>query len=198
MSIHERDYDSVIICTTEKWDGSDSFKASGVWALYGKAKSRLKDEVWVCLQVGKAKSILPEVLADCDLINSDENLSLNEKPYINQFGEKCFDYNEYSSCREHLYRHIKERYADLVFVCVCLEDDEEKRKSKESDFAWLTHSKFWRNGGVFKAERNNYYRDTYDSSRISLEVKAMERRILKALNEYDKTAHQKTAASIMT
>lgn len=167
---------------------------SGVWALFGKSKHNPQD--WICLQVAKAKDIFAEVKVDCNLINSSDEICLSERTYINQFGEKCFPYYEYSSCRKQLYRSIRDTFSDLTFVCVGLEDDSKARAKLESDFAWLTCAKFWRNGGSFKEERNNYYQDTYDDSKIPPEIKEKKCAILEALNEYEKSLYLKRASKL--
>lgn len=122
---------------------------SGIWALFGK-----KGGVFECLNVGKCVDVGREILYDVSCMH---NLTLREdgnEDYINQFAEFCdFKYIK-ERTQEYLYTHISNlHYETIMFVYVYNESD----RCKEREFAWLTHAKFWRNGSVFKATRDNFY-----------------------------------------
>ena len=119
---------------------------SGVWALFGKPKNSI--DKWFCLQVGQSENVVKEIKSDIILIES-ELILVREKKYINQFKECIFEYKEMASARELAYNHIYTNYNQLVFICICANNDLSCRKEIESYFAKSTHSLYWRNGGPF-------------------------------------------------
>lgn len=126
----------------------DNYKKSGVWALFGKLKSR-QNKKWFCLQVGQTKDIASEIEIDDRRIEGGIVYN-REKNYVNQFKQKIFSYTDDPSIQEKVYHHINDNYDDLVFTCVRIEENAKIRRKIESYFASKTHAIYWRNGGPYK------------------------------------------------
>lgn len=152
LSIFEIDGDLLTTRTFGLNRNRPSQKTSGVWALYGVEKAALKPE-WKCLQVGQSVNMEHEILSDYRLLYP----TVSERPiknYVNQFGEKMFEYVKSPSTREILYNEIGKKYCKLTFISILKEVDKDKREEFEKVFAWMTHSLYWRNGGVYETDKN--------------------------------------------
>ena len=128
----------------------------GVWALFGSKDNNN----YTCLNVGKNVNIGKEVRYDIKCIKSNPQKGEGNLRYINQFAEYCrFNYC-CGKTREYLYPYLNREYenGDLVFIFVY---DKESDQKYEERFAWLTHSFYWRNGGPFRNEREDYYNKYY-------------------------------------
>ena len=79
------------VTITEK-NTSDFFEA-GVWIMFGKSTENHKYE---CLNVGKNNNIGKELAADFFRIENFIEKEDEPKDYVNQFGEKIFDYTVYA------------------------------------------------------------------------------------------------------
>lgn len=130
----------------------------GIWALFGK-----KRELFECLNVGKCVDVGREILYDVGCLHNLHNLTRDDwkvgDEYINQFAESCGFKLKKGQTQEYLYPHIKLHYDTIMFVYVYNKSD----LNKEREFAWLTHAKYWRNGGGFKATRDNFYENNKSS-----------------------------------
>lgn len=128
---------------------------SGIWALFGK-----KGEVFECLNVGKCKDVGREILYDVSCLHSLTLREDGDEDYINQFAEFCdFKYVK-GQTQEYLYPHISNLNYDVIMFLYVYEKSD---LCKEKEFAWLTHAKFWRNGGGFKATIDNFYKNNKSS-----------------------------------
>lgn len=144
----------------KNWVGNlEDYSIGGVWALFGKKKEETnKNDEWFCLQVAKTRDIEDEISEDMTYLKIKKH-NEGEKNYVNQFGEKMFDYTAReivnSNIREVEYSDIMSKYKNLLFICVCEESDKTKRTAIERYFAWNAHALYWRNGRPYKGAK--YY-----------------------------------------
>lgn len=142
-----------VICDMKNQNNLIQYTDVGIWALYAK-----KGDVWRCVQVAKTENVSREIKADICRLNQEENI-LQDKYYINQFGEYCFQLDAYPSDKDQLYRYIRSLYDDFIFLHIHAPNEDLLKV--ESDFAWITKSEFWRNGGSFKKENLLQNKDYY-------------------------------------
>ena len=93
----------------------------GVWILLGKKKDRKKEveNGFVCLQVGQNKDIGKEIKQDIAYMRTGNPKELGSINYVNQFGEKIFDYKNYNHWRRrNVYFQIDSAYEDFAFICI--------------------------------------------------------------------------------
>lgn len=127
-------------------------KLAGVWILYG---YQLDVKEWKSLQVGINKNIGKEVLYDVEGIERSFNpQEVQPVWYINQFGERVFQYKRSISNIDILYDEIQKKYSRLAFFKICDEIDDGKRKEIEKYIAAKTLAIYWRNGGSY-SENNS-------------------------------------------
>lgn len=122
------------VTITEK-NTSDFFEA-GVWIMFGKSKENHKYE---CLNVGKNNNIGKELAVDFSRIGNFIEKEDEPKDYVNQFGEKIFDYTVYAERLDFLYHHIDERYENIFCIKICDKSD----YSVEKYAAYLFRAKYW-------------------------------------------------------
>ena len=129
-------------------------KKPGVWLLIGKEN---KKSNYICLQVAQTINIGKEMRTDIEYLSKEEPKPDEKVSYINQFGEKQFEYDEYRSWRaRNLYHQIAINYVDLSVVCMANNiefDDKENREKVEKYIAYITESKYWVNGGPFRTDK---------------------------------------------
>lgn len=124
---------------------------SGIWALFGKEQQTSE---YRCLNVGKCVNVGSEILYDLACFHHIPFRKNGNLHYINQFGEDCGFCYVSGQTQEYLYPYIKQQnYSEIVFVYI----SQQTMADKERDFAWRTHAKYWRNGGSFKKEKDQYY-----------------------------------------
>ena len=132
----------------------------GVWILLGKKKDRKKEveNGFVCLQVGQNKDIGKEIKQDIAYMRTGNPKELGSINYVNQFGEKIFDYKNYKHWRRrNVYFQIDSAYEDFAFICIIGGNELsniESRKKVEKYIAYKTKSVFWVNGSSFKNEQD--------------------------------------------
>ena len=106
------------VTITEK-NTSDFFEA-GVWIMFGKSKENHK-------------------YVDFSRIGNFIEKEDEPKDYVNQFGEKIFDYTVYAERLDFLYHHIDERYENIFCIKICDKSD----YSVEKYAAYLFRAKYW-------------------------------------------------------
>lgn len=125
---------------------------SGVWFLLGREN---ESSPLVCLQVAQKDNIGNEIENDVRYLRT-KVLKPGKKEYVNQFGEKQFDYEDWGQYRARkLYYNIAHKYSDLTFVCIWDEkifEDKSNRELLEKYIAYKTKAVFWVNGRPFKKE----------------------------------------------
>ena len=128
----------------------NNYKKAGVWALFGQKKSAESEQnkKWFCLQVAATNNIANEIRIDIERIKGKP--VCRDKKYVNQFKEEIFSYKEHPSIKEILYNDINNKYENFKFICVKLEEDNDKRIKMEKSFAEKTRSIYWRHGGPYK------------------------------------------------
>lgn len=117
--------------------------------MLGKSKDK---EQWFCLQVAKTTNIAKEIASDITCMQ-EINSTGTEKNYVNQFGKFRFSHAKNDFVRDIEYSEIRRKYKDLIFVCVCLEDNNKMKSQVEKYFAWKTQALYWRNGRPYKNEK---------------------------------------------
>jgi len=125
----------------------------GVWFLIGKNINNKYE----CLQVAQSSDIGKEIELDINDMTSKNLTSLNIKNYVNQFGEKMFEYEEYDRWRaRNLYYYLSCNFSDFIFICIVDKKltDRGTRELLEKYIAYKTKSSFWVNGRPFIKEQS--------------------------------------------
>lgn len=120
-------------------DASEN-KVSGVWVLYGYSNQ------WYALQVGISNNIAAEVSIDVERIGKSYNGKTEKVYYINQFGERIFEYERMNLPIDEVYKDISKKYSNLVFIKACEEKNHEKKRQIEKYIASKLQAVYWRNG----------------------------------------------------
>ncbi len=136
----------------------------GVWALYGKKDDKSK---FMCLNVGKCQDIGREIIYDLGCLHflPIRNKMDQTQKYINQFGDDCGFNTKSGWTQEILYPRIRKDYNAIAFVKI----HDKSSLDFESSFAWKTQAKFWRNGGIFKNNRQDYYEECLNECEPQIE-----------------------------
>lgn len=116
----------------------------GVWLLIGEnAESKSP----ISLQVAQSKDIGAEILDDSKDLSYEKPLPVL-KDYVNKFGEKQFEYEDYPCwSAKNLYHEIACNYKRLKFICIAAGpsfDKKEFREKIEKYVAYATLCKYWR------------------------------------------------------
>ncbi len=161
-------------------DSNNIDNINGVWALYGIKKA--EKSKWTCLQVGQSNKIGDEIRLDISYLGKN-NLQILKKNYINQFGEKMFEYMKYPSSREQLYKHLSEKYQDFIFVII--KCNRGNLKEIEKYYAWTSHAEYWRNGGTYIKEVNYTYEKFENIKNKIMTNKSLEEEIRRLVSTID-------------
>ena len=147
IKIEIKDIDS------EDIDFEDIRGKFGVWFLIGKNINNKYE----CLQVAQSSDIGKEIELDINDMTSKKLTSLYFKNYVNQFGEKKFEYIECDRWRaKNLYFYLSCNFSDFIFICIVDKKltDSKTRKLLEKYIAYKTKSSFWVNGRPFIKEQS--------------------------------------------
>lgn len=127
-------------------DKIEEYRHPGIWAMFGIRKGS-KQKKYECLNVGKNKDIGAELKIDFERLK-EFNLC-KKRVYRNQFNESMFDYCEFASRLDWLYKEISERYEEILVILVA-------KKSEyvlEKYFAYATKAAYWVSNGKYNPER---------------------------------------------
>ena len=118
-------------------------KMSGVWLMFG---TNNDDGKIYCLNVGKEKNIGNELQRDFQRLKSFKKIKENEHAYVNQFGEKMFDYPVYADRLDYLYKEISNNYHDIFVIKIYDKSDGNVEKYS----AYLFRAAYWVSNGLYK------------------------------------------------
>lgn len=151
----------------------------GVWFLLGKEEEKANSP-FVCLQVAQKDNIGEEIKTDVQYMQASELKPLiEEKSYVNQFGEEKFTYEEWGQWRaRNLYYYIDHNYKELTFIAIWDEEsftEKTNRELLEKYIAYKTKAEFWVNGRAFKKGQTEKVKESllskYSSSCADIQKK---------------------------
>ena len=157
------------------------YRFGGVWALFGVEKGDSLNK-YRCLNVGKSKCISDEIQVDLERLEKFILLKQSKKKYKNQFNEVIFEYKEYSTRLDFVYKDISDKYKDLIFILVYRGDN---GYNVEKYFAYSTKALYWVSNGRYKHDTKVTKADM-DRIKNNIDVSNVDSDLINKINTLNK------------
>ena len=105
---------------------------------------------------------------------------MTKKKYKNQFNEVKFEYDDYPTRQDYLYKNISEKYSDIVTILVA--NQSENTYIIEKYFAYSTHAVYWVSNGKY-SPNTIVENDKIEQIRKNIDVHDIDRIIIQNIDE---------------